>query len=438
MRTGVSGAIVEMWRVASTPPIPGMFRSITTTSGASSRTILSASCPAAASPTICTPSSSSRFRNPLLNRSWSSTIRTRTPSNACWSMLMLLMGLVQRNGNGAATPRKGIGKGGEPEVDRVAAHRAPGVGGDALAVAGDGHARPQRNHRRVDGDDAEADRKPGRRVAREGVARGGDGDRPRGGARGSGSGSGSGGPGPLRLDRRGLLDDAACMRVERGELALREATLARERGEVLHARRPGALERGGGCPRTRLELFRLTGLHGKRARELRELRVPLTGVADGSLALARALFQVVEPSDGIVEGAGAEQDCDRVRFPFLVQRPQVRAEQILRHAQVVPDDLQLHVRLVPLGSQRQDALVNACELAARLGEAKVERVEAEESAVRPRCKGALVLLQRCLVLSSREGRAEQDCCKEREPEREAALPSTTHGAGHYQRIGMCP
>ena len=39
----MSGAIIEIWRVASTPPIPGMFRSITTTSGASSRTARSAS-----------------------------------------------------------------------------------------------------------------------------------------------------------------------------------------------------------------------------------------------------------------------------------------------------------------------------------------------------------------------------------------------------------
>ena len=29
----MSGAIAEMWRVASTPPMPGMFRSMTTTSG---------------------------------------------------------------------------------------------------------------------------------------------------------------------------------------------------------------------------------------------------------------------------------------------------------------------------------------------------------------------------------------------------------------------
>ena len=44
-----------MWRVASTPFIPGMFRSITTTSGAVSRTIWRACEPPAASPTISDP-----------------------------------------------------------------------------------------------------------------------------------------------------------------------------------------------------------------------------------------------------------------------------------------------------------------------------------------------------------------------------------------------
>jgi hypothetical protein len=43
-----------------------------------------------------------------------------------------------------------------------------------------------------------------------------------------------------------------------------------------------------------------------------------------------------------------------------------------------------------------------------------------------------MLFQRCPILRSRQGRADQKCRKEREPEREAALPSTTHGAGPYQ------
>jgi hypothetical protein len=54
-----------------------MFRSMTTTSGADSRTWLSASDPFDASATMSTPCSSSRFRRPVRKRSWSSTSRTR-------------------------------------------------------------------------------------------------------------------------------------------------------------------------------------------------------------------------------------------------------------------------------------------------------------------------------------------------------------------------
>ena len=45
--------IAAIWRVASTPFMPGMFRSMTTTSGASSRTSGARPAPLAASPTIC-------------------------------------------------------------------------------------------------------------------------------------------------------------------------------------------------------------------------------------------------------------------------------------------------------------------------------------------------------------------------------------------------
>jgi hypothetical protein len=44
-----------------------------------------------------------------------------------------------------------------------------------------------------------------------------------------------------------------------------------------------------------------------------------------------------------------------------------------------------------------------------------------------------MVFQRRPVLRSRQGRAEQECRSEREPEREAALPPTTHEGGPYQR-----
>ena len=83
--------------------------------------------------------------------------------------------------------------------------------------------------------------------------------------------------------------------------------------------------------------------------------------------------------------------------------------------------------LLPLGTQGCDVSVDACELVARLREARIERVEPEQCAARLRREGALMPFQRCRVLRSRQGRAEQNRSQEREPEREAALPSTTHG-----------
>ena len=72
--------MLVIWRVASTPVMPGMFRSITTTSGASSRTERIASAPAAASPTTWIPAPRAGCEARPEQRSWSSTIRTRRAS----------------------------------------------------------------------------------------------------------------------------------------------------------------------------------------------------------------------------------------------------------------------------------------------------------------------------------------------------------------------
>src|SRR6266545_1395806 len=225
-----------MWRVASTPPMPGMFRSITTTSGATSRTILSASWPAAASPTTWTPSSSSRLRSPLRNRSWSSTIRTRTSSSACSFNLagVLILGvasdrggrksLVKRDRNGAPAPRECIGEGWKPEVDGVALNRAARVRRHALAVA---------RHR---------------------VARRGDGQGARAGSywdRGRGSRGGG-----LRLDRLRLLDDPSRPGVERSDLACVEPLLAGKRRDVGDVLGPRGRERRRRLLRPRRERLR--------------------------------------------------------------------------------------------------------------------------------------------------------------------------------------
>ena len=89
-----------------------------------------------------------------------------------------------------------------------------------------------------------------------------------------------------------------------------------------------------------------------------------------------------------------------------------------------------------LAAQCNRSRVDACDLAACLREARIQDVEAEQLAVRLRREDALMLSQRCTILRSRQGRADQKCRREREPEGEAALPSTTHGAGPYQPIRL--
>src|SRR5207247_5472401 len=98
---------------------------------------------------------------PLLNRSWSSTIRTRRSSTAVSSAITasLILGasgvrggvrwiLVNRDRHRAAAPGPRLGERREPEVDRRPPDRAADVRRDSLAVARDAQARPERDHRR--------------------------------------------------------------------------------------------------------------------------------------------------------------------------------------------------------------------------------------------------------------------------------------------------
>jgi hypothetical protein len=65
-------------RVASSPSIPGIRMSISTTSGAFSATAATAPAPFAASPTTLMPSAASRItQKPARTSSWSSTTSTR-------------------------------------------------------------------------------------------------------------------------------------------------------------------------------------------------------------------------------------------------------------------------------------------------------------------------------------------------------------------------
>src|SRR4029453_8268781 len=157
-----------------------MLRSITTTAGANSRTQRIASWPFAASPTIWTPCSSSRFRRPVRKRSWSSTSRTRSPSVSFLVLSLALWlnaslphrgtELVKSNRDGPRAPRERLGVRREPEIDAGSEHRPARVGRDSFAVAGNGHLRAEGDHVRVDGDDSVAHRDPRRGPALERVA----------------------------------------------------------------------------------------------------------------------------------------------------------------------------------------------------------------------------------------------------------------------------
>src|SRR4029079_5888436 len=77
IRTAVFGAPCRMRRVATSPDVPGIAQSITTTCGVSLSASLTVSSPSLDSPTTSiSASSSSRRRNPRRTRVWSSTRRT--------------------------------------------------------------------------------------------------------------------------------------------------------------------------------------------------------------------------------------------------------------------------------------------------------------------------------------------------------------------------
>ena len=78
-----------------------------------------------------------------------------------------------------------------------------------------------------------------------------------------------------------------------------------------------------------------------------------------------------------------------------------------------------------------DTRMDTRQLAPRLREPRIEGIEAEHSALRLRRERTLMVFQRRPILRSGQGRAEQQCRSERDPEHEAALPSTTHETGPY-------
>ena len=133
----------------------------------------------------------------------------------------------------------------------------------------------------------------------------------------------------LRLHRLRLLDDTTCVGLEGPDLPGGQATLSRQRGEVGDPLRAGGRQRVGRLPGARLQGPNVADARCEEACQPCELRPAVFRVGDGARSLVRTLLQVVQPRHRILERCRAEQDCDRARLAFLVERPQVLAKHAL-------------------------------------------------------------------------------------------------------------
>ena len=151
-------------------------------------------------------------------------------------------------------------------------------------------------------------------------------------------------------------------------------------------------------------------------------------------ALAGAPFELVEPGDGVVERRGAEKDGDRIGLSLLIEGPQAVAEEALGGLQVARDDLDFLSDPFPLELEALGPAAEAGQLAPCPGEPRIEGIEAQKSGLGARGKPCLLLAQRpgsplrARAFSPRERHTEKKRGSERQPEREAALPTPTQGS----------
>src|SRR6184192_1586092 len=319
--------------------MPGMCRSMITTSGATSRTRRTASAPVAASPAIWTPRSSSRLRSPVRKRSWSSTSRTRTliSSTLDWARsltdpLSASLILVQRDRDGSAAPVTGLRKRGEPEVDRRPDHGRAGVGCDALAVARDRHARPERDHARIDRDYAPADRNAGGSAAVQGVAGRRDGHRRARRRRASTARRGN------RRDPGRAGFDCLRLALERGDRRRVQALAGCERREIRGPVGASLVE-----PARRLrgicEEGRKRALPGREGARLVLVALPsVARLRQDEAVHVRDPAERVEPAEGLADRRRAQQNGDRVIIALLVELLNAKLERMLRRLERAAGD----------------------------------------------------------------------------------------------------
>ena len=183
-----------------------------------------------------------------------------------------------------------------------------------------------------------------------------------------------------------------------------------------------------------LEDLDLTDASGELECEALQLRAPVPGVAGRLGALAGTPFELVEPGDRVVERLGAEKDRNRIGLSLLVESPQTVAEEALRGPEVARDDLDLLPNPFPLEFEALCPAAEPGQFAPGPHESRIEGVEAQEGRLRPGGKAFLLLAQRpdsafrARAFSPREKHTEEKRGSERQPEREASLPTPTQGS----------
>jgi hypothetical protein len=183
-----------------------------------------------------------------------------------------------------------------------------------------------------------------------------------------------------------------------------------------------------------LESLNLLDASGELEGQALQLCAPVAGVLRRLGALAGTPFELVEPGDGVVERRGAEQDGNRIGLSLLVQSPQTVAEEALGGPEVARDDFDLLPNPFPLEFEALGPAAEAGQLAPGPRQTRIEGVEAQEGLLRAGGKAFLLLAQRsdsvfrARAFSPREKHTEKKRGSERQPEREASLPTPTQGS----------
>ena len=193
---------------------------------------------------------------------------------------------------------------GEPDVDAVAADRAPGVGGNRIAVAGDRQAGAERHHRGVDGDGAAPGLRPGGGRAADHVGGGDDGER-------------------AWHERRGR---RPCREVADWDVSRPRRPVEGDRGRV-----GGGAQDGERAP-----------AGGDRVREAADGAPQVAALADPGAILVGGAPELVELCDRVAERPGAQQHLERRRVALHVEVADAPREIALRDAERPAGDAQLH------------------------------------------------------------------------------------------------